>query len=436
MCGLVNASLLDRHTGWTYGSSYPKDAYGFDSLDAVFGPAKPLQTPTTHHSTKKQRTHPPSSQQQDDEDQDNMFSQLIRQFDALPDEPEEEKDEDREDEDEDDEEGEEDERMTNSPFYAATTPGRQSTASTATSPSVSRLSRTSLSPASPHTATRQLDLNEQPEHQETDDSKSDRKSASKTRQIGRRSSTRQSAAAEAVAEEDEEPKSARSAKRRSSGRVSFHIPDEQKESEEKYADEDEHAHAETQDNDDDDNDDHGGDADVHNDATHDDYDDTTQTPTSPSTASPIQPPPRTRRPRGRGGKRRETTRLIEEAKRLGIVNEEEASLVSGRPKRNRTAPLEWWKGDKYEYAMDEDGIGNLMPIVKSVVRSVPTPEVKKRKKGGRKAVAGKAHKVNQVANSHLTKPNMRAAQPATSTQHTTVTHPAFIRLLSSVLLVL
>lgn len=163
--------------------------------------------------------------------------------------------------------------------------------------------------------------------------------------------------------------------------------------------------ADMHDNDDDDyhagNDDMQHDDDDQQADTHDSYDDTTQ----PSTAdSPIQPPARPRRPRGggRGGKRRETTRLIDEAKRLGIVKEEEeVSLVSGRPKRNRTAPLEWWKGDKYEYAMDEDGIGNLMPIVKSVVRSAPTPEVKKKQKGGRKQGGGKAHKVNQATNSHL-----------------------------------
>lgn len=335
-----------------------------------------------------------------------MFKQLIRQFDAVPDEVEEEgKDEEVEEEegdqeDSEEEEGEEeDERMTSSPFFAAATPGRLSTASTATSPSVSHLSRTSLSPTSPHTATRQLNLNDAPDEHETDDSKSD----SKTRQNGRRSSTRRSVEAAVVAADDEEPKSAKSvksAKRRSSGRVSFHIPEEQTEEEEKHDNDDQQSPADTLD---DDNDDNGGEADMHDDNTHDNYEDSTQNPTSPSSASPIQPPLRLHRPRGRGGKRRETTRLIDEARRLGIVKEEEeVSLVSGRPKRNRTAPLEWWKGDKYEYAMEEDGIGNLMPIVKSVVRSAPTPEVKKRRGGRRAAGAGKAHKVNQATNSHLT----------------------------------
>ena len=345
---------------------------------------------------------------EDEEDSDDdMFAQLVRQFDAIPDEPEEEKEEVAEAEEEEEEEEEEeaeDDRLTNSPFLAAATPGRLSTASTTTSPSISRLSRASLSPESAHTATRQLDLDDAPDGHDVEDSKSEATSASKN---GRRSSTRQSVGAETAGEEEDEPKSAMSEKRRSSGRVSFQVPDEGKGEEQKQDDEDEAPPADMQGDDDDshDDDDQGGHADMHDDDddAHSSFDSAEHDADTPSSASPAKPPPRPRRPRGAGGKRRETVRLIDEAKRLGIVAEqEEASLVSGRPKRNRTAPLEWWKGDKYEYAMDEDGIGNLMPIVKSVVRSGPTPEVKKKRKGGAKAGAGKAQKVNQATNSHLT----------------------------------
>ena len=94
-------------------------------------------------------------------------------------------------------------------------------------------------------------------------------------------------------------------------------------------------------------------------------------------------PPRkaaARRPRPQGKSRRETTRLVDEAKRVGMLVEEEAVGFGGRrgrPKRHRIEPLRYWENEHITYERTQGGVGNVMPVPKDVVRSSYTSPVRK-----------------------------------------------------------
>ena len=52
-----------------------------------------------------------------------------------------------------------------------------------------------------------------------------------------------------------------------------------------------------------------------------------------------------------------------------------------RSKRQRMAPLKFWKGESVEYQRGTDGVGELIPTISKTVRlGAPTPVLKKKKK--------------------------------------------------------
>ena len=121
-------------------------------------------------------------------------------------------------------------------------------------------------------------------------------------------------------------------------------------------------------------DDHNGDL---NGATHDDMeDDDVQPHPVNGSPSPAKPPPR-KRTRVAGKSRRETTKIVDEGQRLGIVqpDEDDHGGFGGRrrPQRHRFEPLKYWENEHITYERTQGGVGNVMPVPKEVVRAKPSP---------------------------------------------------------------
>ena len=277
-----------------------------------------------------------------------------------------------------------DSSFTRSPFLAPT-PSRLSTASSSSSVSArSRREsdgRPSVSPLKGRSSvSKKLELEDEETPKEaTPQSASTRRNS---RRSGRHSTV-------SFADEDEELPSAPSSRRRSgAGRAEEdEAGEERKEGKEEETKEapqvEEEAVADVDldvkyDGDGDDEADAGDAAMGFNDAADDDqgangdpHDEDEKTVASP-------PPPRPpRRPRVAGKSRRETTRLVDEAKRVGMLEEEEAEAFGGRrrPKRHRIEPLRYWENEHITYERTQGGVGNVMPVPKDVVRSNYTSPV-------------------------------------------------------------
>ena len=284
-----------------------------------------------------------------------------------------------------------------SPFFAPT-PSRFSTSSSSSSLSAqsSRQSRGSLSSSfSPSPArssvTKRLDLTEG----EHEDSKEEQREEDDRPASSRRRSTRGQQELAAVQEDDEsEPLAARGSRRSSAGRPAAEAaaedePDRDMES--KYADDGDDGDAAMDYNegtaaDDDDEGGENGHA-----AEEERLRSAELSPTrtrlsasrsefaSRDSSSSMQPPRAPAQKRSRGRSRRETTRLVENARLVGLVrddDEEEEQSAFGRrarPKRNRVAPLEYWRGEHIEYSRTNSGIADVMPVPVAVVRAQPTP---------------------------------------------------------------
>lgn len=112
-------------------------------------------------------------------------------------------------------------------------------------------------------------------------------------------------------------------------------------------------------------------------------------PFLPSSHSPVKPK-KAKGPKGKS--RRETTRLVDEAKRLHIVNEADEEPGMGRrrrPQRTRIEPLKFWENEHVTYTRGADGLSNVMPVPKEVVRAAPSPVKRKRPTTNRRPSAPK-----------------------------------------------
>ena len=372
------------------------DSAAFDAVLKLFPAANDSQsTPRTSSSHPSSRSlRPPRSSSHSTPLEDDLPPSFLFALDPFKDVPlpvEDEQEEDVEEEAEDEVEDDDDDvSFTRSPFLAPT-PSRLSTASSSSSVSArSRRQsggRPSVSPAQSRSAvSKKLDLTDE------DTTQGEAPSSASGRRSSRRSTQGLSVA---FAADDDEPPSAGSNRRRSrvSGKEEKET-DEQKE--EMEDDETKEAPPEADDagaemdleakyDGDADGDDEAdaGDAPMDfNDAGDDDNaavngaeqeDDEEEAAAAPS---PHKAAPR--RPRTQGKSRRETTRLVDEAKRVGMLDDEEATGFGGRrgrPKRHRIEPLRYWENEHITYERTQGGVGNVMPVPKDVVRSSYTSPV-------------------------------------------------------------